>query len=401
MAEPILIDATARQPAPAQAPAAAPARLFTAIQHAIGTEFPRHAARFVGEDASRTQFAIDLLVAAMLRRLARRSATPDGASRVFAELGSPRVDSDLLATVDRLLADEPGGPGERLSAGEQAAQALFGRWTGALVLQVGSATGLRVEAVWQLLGLTTPLVYAALRDHTRERGLDAAALQHRLAGEDAAERSIYRRPPHSAVAAATEGALRVARAALARAGEEVARLDRRTLVLGGLVAVIAVAAALFWRSGVDPMNAGASAGGNGASRPVGFAGGPRSGATRSAGADGLRTFLSGDASGVEYVLALDGVQFEPASATLKSGSIAQLAQLAGALADFPEARLTIEARADGTADAAQDQTLAERRALAVRAALAALGVRPSRMSHAGIDGADQPGARIEARVTKG
>lgn len=165
--------------------------------------------------------------------------------------------------------------------------------------------------------------------------------------------------------------------------------------------MIAVVAALFWRSGVDPMNAGARAGGNDASRPVGFAGGPRSGATRSAGANGLRAFLSGDTSGVEYVFALDGVQFEPASATLKSGSIAQLAQLAGVLTDFPETRLVIEARADGTADAAQDQTLAERRALAVRAALAAFGVRPSRMSHAGISGANQPGPRVEARVTKG
>lgn len=399
MAEPILIDANLREPAPAVT--GAPGSLRAAVNDALGTEFPRHAARFVAADEWRTRSAIDLLVSAILRRLARRSATPDGAARVFAELGSPRIDSDLLATVDRLLAGEPGGQGERLSAGEQAAQALFGRWTGALVLQVESATGLSVEAVWQLLGLTTPLVYAALRDHTRERGLDAEALQNRLADEDAADRSIYRRPSHGAVAAATEGALRVARAALARAGEEVARLDRRTLVLGGLVAVIAVAAASFWGGGADPTNAGASTGGSGASRPVGFADGPESGATRSAGANGLRAFLSGDTSGVEHVLALDGVQFEPASATLKFGSIAPLAQLAGVLTDFPEARLVIEVRADGMADAAQDQTLAERRALAVRAALAAFGVRPSRMSHAGIGGADPPGSRIEARVTKG
>jgi outer membrane protein OmpA-like peptidoglycan-associated protein len=90
---------------------------------------------------------------------------------------------------------------------------------------------------------------------------------------------------------------------------------------------------------------------------------------------------------------LDGVQFEPASATLRSVSNAQLAQLARVLADFPEARLTIEAYADGAPDAAS-------RALAVRAAIAALGVQPSRMRHAGVNGASRAGSRVEARVTR-
>jgi hypothetical protein len=48
--------------------------------------------------------------------------------------------------------------------------------------------------------------------------------------------------------------------------------------------------------------------------------GPR----HSAGLEGLVAFLSNSESKFEYVLVLDGVQFESASATLKSASNAQL-----------------------------------------------------------------------------
>jgi len=396
MAESIWMGAIAREPAPTAA--VAPASLLAAVKQGIGSEFARHAARFIGEDEFRTQSAFELLVSAILRRLARRSATPDGAARVFADLRSPRIDSDLLATVERLLADEPEEQGERLDPGEQAAHALFGRRTGSLVFGVGSVTGLGVEAVWQLLGLTRPLVYAALRDHATERGFNAEALQQRLASEYPTARSVRRRPLHRAVASAAGRTLRSTRGVLARAAAAAARRDHLALVLGAL---IAVAAALPWQSGVSPIDAAASAGSGSVISPIAFADGPMPGATRSAGADGLRAFLSGDASEVEYVLALDGVQFEPASATLKSVSNAQLAQLASALTDFPEARLAIEVHADGATGEAQDRALSERRALAVRAALAGFGVRPSRMSHAGISGVTQPGTRIEARVTKG
>jgi len=38
---------------------------------------------------------------------------------------------------------------------------------------------------------------------------------------------------------------------------------------------------------------------------------------------------------------------------------------------------------------------------AVRAAISALGVQPSRMRHAGVNGASRAGSHVEARVTKG
>lgn len=392
MAESILTRARALAAEPAANAALASSRLSVAVKDSIGSEFARHAARFIGADEWRTQSAIDLLVSAVLGRLARWSARPDGAARLLAELGSSWIDSDLLATVNRLLADQGAEQGESVDAAREAAQGLLGRRTGSLVFDIASTSGLAVDATWRLLALTTPLVYAALRDHVRDRGLDSEALRSQLESEYVKRRSKRRHRLRRAVTAAPRQAMLFIRKARTRGAAAVRWPDHRTLARG-VVAVGAVVAISLWLAGGGPKTEAMSAGGGGAARLVEDASGPMAGAHHSSGLDGLVAFLSSGESEVEYVLVLDGVQFEPASTTLRSTSNAQLAQLAGVLADFPAARLTIKAYADGPPDAAS-------RALAVRAATAALGVPPSRMRHAGVNGATRVGSRVEVRVTK-
>jgi len=416
---------------------AARASLLAAITRSIGNEFPRYAAAFIGANRSRTKSASELLFVAILRRLARRATTPAGAARLFSELADPRIESDLLAAVNRMLGDGPVPEGEGLAAGEQAAHALFGRWTGSLVSQVGSTAGLDREAVLRLLGLATPLVYAALRDHVRERGLDAEALRQRLAKEFRRAGSTRRRPSRRAVAAPAREAtpvvavspvparevspveevvspvparevssvevaspaparevspLEVVSPAPVRGLDRTLRHDRRPpMRAGALLAVIAVAVAIAWQSQASRTDASA-----GPERPATVESGR--GGSRDAGVDRLRRFLASDAAEVEFVFALDRVRFEPASAMLKSESNAQLGRLAAALAEYPEARIAIAVHA---LEAGEDGALAESRALAVRAALASFGIQLSRMTHAGGGDVSRPDSRIEARVTKG
>jgi outer membrane protein OmpA-like peptidoglycan-associated protein len=92
------------------------------------------------------------------------------------------------------------------------------------------------------------------------------------------------------------------------------------------------------------------------------------------------------------------VEFEPDSATPKSTSNAQLKEIASALAAFPKARITLEAHADGETE--DERELAERRAVAVRAALAVFGVPLSRTNHAGVGDTNRSSYRVEARVTR-
>ena len=380
---------------PATIAAVVPSRLLAAVKDSIGSEFARHAARYIGADEWRTQSAIDMLASAILRHVARRSATPHGAARVFAELGSPLIDSDVLATVDRLLADEPAELREGAGAEREAARGLLGRRTGLRVFAVASTSGLTVDATWQLLALATPLVYAALRDHVRARGLDAEALRNLFEGEYVEARSTRRYGLRSAVAVAPL----YIREASARSAAAVERLAHHALLRGAVVAVGVVIAVSLWLDS-GPTSETVRAGGRRATPVAEYANAPMPGARHSAGLDGLVAFLSSSDSKGEYVFVLDEVQFEPASATLRSASNAQLAQLARVLADFPDARLTIEAHAEGAPDVALGHTHSESRALAVRAAIGALGVLPSRMRHAGFSGASGADSRVEARVTK-
>ena len=370
------------------APAGAPGGVLAAVRQSIGGEFSRHAARFVGEDPARTETAVDLVVLAILRRLARRGTTAEGAARVFGQLGSADIDHGVLAVTALLLDEAPVLEDGRCTAGEQAAHALFGRWTGSLAFQVASTAGLGADAVSRLLGLATPLVLAALRDYVRAHNLDAEALGQRLEGEMLVGAFARRRTLRREVAAAIQRTSRRGHSALVHAAEGLVRRDRWDLLhYTVVVALTVVAAAIAWfgltgRAQVSP-------GPPVAARANGL------GASWGNGVDRLRAFLAGDASEDEFVFMLDGIRFEPGSATLKSESNAQLGQLARVLDLFPTARIAIEAsEPDGNLE------LAERRALAVRAALAAFGIQPSRMAHAGNRNAGRPGSRIEARATK-
>jgi hypothetical protein len=260
------------------------------------------------------------------------------------------------------------------------------------VFDVASISGLTVDATWRLLALTIPFIYAALRDHVRARGLDAEALRDQLESECVTAGSKRRYRPRGTAGPLAGRALTFARDARARLAAAVARRRNRYALAVGIVAVGAVALSLWLGGG--PTTEGPNAGDGGGTRLLADPNRALPTARSSAALDGLVAFLSRNEPEGEYVYLLDGVQFEPASATLRSASNSQLARLARVLADFPDAHVTIEAYVDGAPDAAS-------RALAVRAAIAALSVQPSRMRHVGINGAGPAGPRVEARVIKG
>jgi outer membrane protein OmpA-like peptidoglycan-associated protein len=343
----------------------APASLFAVAKASIGGEIPRYAARYYCEDEAPVRAAFDRLIEAILSGFAARIVTTDGAARLFGDLGSRRLDEVVSASLERLGTAPSDAPGEEHAPGEHVTARQFGRSVGPMVGRVTAATGLAPRVVHALLILATPLVLAALRDYLNAGSLDAEALRQRLASE-------Y---------------------------PKVGRMRRNLLrVAPGVLVVLAAVAALAWWSTLRPDPASEKVDRAEAARlsqPEGRTPPP---AARSAGVDGLVEFLSRDAAPAEYVLALDRIEFEPGSATLKSSSNRQLAQVALALGAFPDARITVRAHADG--DAKEERALAEQRALAVRAALAVFGVDIGRTDHAGPGETSRPGHPVEARVTR-
>lgn len=388
MAETILIPSTGDLPA---VPAAAlRTSLFGAIKASIGPEIPQLAGRHLGLEHTRAAAALDLLALATLRRLSRRSASIEGASRLFTDLGSQHLDDELAAALDRLEA------GPRAPAGRGRDPAVRHlqysvRW---VVYSVATATGLPAAAVRELVALATLLVLVGLRESMHAGALDAKALRQRLADEHP---SGVRFRLRTLVEACTQ-ARSVAGRDDANGARGAKRRPLRSVAAAVLVLAVAVAAALVWRDVGDSSGAASGRAGAAEGRAERAPGSDASAAARpdAVRLDELKDFLSAGPPEGEFVFALDGVLFEPDSAMLDSSSNAQLRALAAVLARHPKSRTTLAVRAEGDDEDAME--LAKNRAVAVRAALAVFGVPLSRTHHAGVGGSRSSNDRVEARV---
>jgi outer membrane protein OmpA-like peptidoglycan-associated protein len=89
------------------------------------------------------------------------------------------------------------------------------------------------------------------------------------------------------------------------------------------------------------------------------------------------------------VLTLGDVVFEAGKTSLQPGAMTATDRLAQLLAVYPERSVRIEGHTDSAGDAAANQTLSERRAVAVRDALVARGVEATRIEAVGY-GATRP-----------
>jgi outer membrane protein OmpA-like peptidoglycan-associated protein len=363
MAEPFPLEIS-RHESP-QSAAGEAASLFSAVKASIGYEVPRHAARQFAVDEARARIAFDLLVLAVLRALARRSRSAEGASRIFAELGSPHLDDEVAAALGLLVDDAPFD--SRTDGATAAVHRLLGGSARGVVLEVASTTGLRLEAVSALLGVVTLLVIAGLRDYVNVGGLDANALRARLAAE-------YPSAPRA----------RALRSALSDGRRPAAR-TRRAFALAALTVALWAMVAIAWRAVLAP------------DEPLPPPGESAQHPATSPAMRELVEFVSNNGAEREFVLALDAVRFDPKSTTIDSVANAQLRAIATVLAKSPKIRTVVAVHAEGGTE--EDHELAKQRAAAVRAALAVFGL-PLAQSHHVAAAAEVPGPLVEARVSK-
>jgi len=103
------------------------------------------------------------------------------------------------------------------------------------------------------------------------------------------------------------------------------------------------------------------------------------------------------------VLTLGDVLFDTGQATLLPGAQRAIAGLVGFLNDYPERNVLIEGHTDNVGSDATNQVLSERRANAVRDALVASGIAPTRIRTVGlgerypVTGNDTPAGRQQNR----
>jgi hypothetical protein len=346
------------------------------VNRAAGPDFVRRIAAVLGEDEHRTESAFSMLFSAAVRRLAGASATREATEALHARLFHQQVGVDLSDALVRLFAETDATQSHDAGPGDAAAHALFGRRAGSLVLSVGTATGMSFESVWKLACFVTPFAYAALADFASRHELDAARLRTLLASEyspsqHSSRRSVGRSMETAgsqAVEAAFEGGARAVertRAALADAQTRLPRMNRRGLVLSGLIAAV-LAGAVVWTFESTTRRHDPEAASAQALVAVVLPDGQTLHVASGGLIDELVGFLSDPEATHHKPFVLDAMQFDAQTATLRSASQPQLEQLAAVLAAFSDVKIDIEARSEPLGDPEREKSLAERRALAVR-----------------------------------
>jgi len=87
------------------------ANLLSLAQTALGDDFSRQAAQFLGESPAGTQLAVSSLLPVVLGTIAHKGATSQGASGLMSLIGGANLDTSSLGNVAGLLGSGSAGMG--------------------------------------------------------------------------------------------------------------------------------------------------------------------------------------------------------------------------------------------------------------------------------------------------
>jgi len=160
------------------------ANLLSLAQSALGGDFSKLAAQFLGESPTATQGALSSLLPAVIGSIAQKGATTEGASSLMSLLNGANLDTGALANIGNLFSSGGSGVSDLMKAGTSSlVPAIFGDKSGALVNALSSSSGIRSSSATNLIAMVVPMVLAFLKKLIGDRGLSATSLSSLLASQ--------------------------------------------------------------------------------------------------------------------------------------------------------------------------------------------------------------------------
>jgi outer membrane protein OmpA-like peptidoglycan-associated protein len=158
--------------------------LLALAQEAMGRDFSQAAGQFLGESPATTQATLGSLLPAVIGTIAKKGATPDGASGLMSLMNSANLDVSALGNIGGLFAGGGAAANGLLKAGaSNLVPALFGDKSGALVNALSASSGMKSSSVTNLLAMVVPLILTFLKKFVAEKGLNASSLSSLLASQ--------------------------------------------------------------------------------------------------------------------------------------------------------------------------------------------------------------------------
>jgi outer membrane protein OmpA-like peptidoglycan-associated protein len=368
--------------------------LLSLAQQALGNDFSRMAGQFLGESPEATQSAMGSLLPAVLGSIARKGATPDGASGLLSMINGANIDTSQLGNLAGLFGGGGGAVNSLMKLGTSTlVPQLFGDKSGALVNALASAAGIKSNSATNLIAMVVPVIFMFLKKFIGEKGLNASSLASLLSSQGPSLQGALDSRLTGALGFANPGAF------LSGLGGQAAETAARA---GAAVAAGTAATATAAKSGFMrwlPWLIGALVllflwnlfSGKPATPPA-PAPAPKAAAPAPA-----------PAAPAAVVVAVfpAKVYFDVGSAAVTGDGTKTIAGAADAIKK-DSAKVAVTGYTDRTGDAAKNEELAKQRAKAVRDALVAAGVpeasiemRPPMFVETGAAGSDAEARRVE------
>ena len=377
-----------------------PGSLIDSIGRVLSPELVGRAANAIGESPEATGRAFAAATQAILGGVVRGASDDSIMAQVFNAVRSPSNDGAVLRDPDSILGVPRGRTSGFADLGNEFLRTVFGVRLSRLSDALASHAGIRHSSAPSILGMTAPLVLAALGDRTRRDQLDLDGLRRLVIGDRGALSGslpaslihVLDEASPSATGSRQTASSRVSPSADARAG-------RWIWPVVGAAALAGIW--LFTRGNPDRMvntamgtldsvPATESAVAAPASEPADLLSLTLPGGVElNAPPDGIEHRLLqfiedpdvtvNDTSWFDF----DRLNFETGSVTLRPGSRDQLQNVATILKAYPKVSIRIGGYTDNTGNAEANLRLSQERAEAVRRELEILGIAPIRLSAAG------------------
>jgi outer membrane protein OmpA-like peptidoglycan-associated protein len=155
--------------------------IIASIGTLLGTQSSTVSAR-LGESEEGTNAGLHTIVPALLASLVSKGADTRGARELLGKLNSSAVDPGLPGNLADMLGNR-GGFDALIQSGQGLLGYLIGGRTGAVSDAVSRVSGIKSSSASALLGMAAPLLFAFLKKHVTDGGLDAGGLKSLLMGQ--------------------------------------------------------------------------------------------------------------------------------------------------------------------------------------------------------------------------
>ena len=349
--------------------------LIDSITSYITPDVISKASSFLGENPAATSRAMSGIVPTLLSSLTNMASQPSGATQLAGLLSSGGHDGSVLNNLAGLFA---GGSATStaMSHGQQMLGSLLGNRADSVTSSIAGFSGISRTSATSLMALAVPIVMGAIGKLKAAEGLNATGLATLLTGQK------------SLISAALPAGLANVISPIDVQGVRsvtVAPIEEKS---GGwmkwwplLLVALALLGFLLWRGCSTPEAPTVSG-------PVMESVKLCSGETISLGKDSFnwslaRFLANGSDSELPKTFVFDNLNFDTDTTNLTPASRQTVTDLIAILKACPASQLQLAGHTDNTGDAAANQTLSERRAVAIKDLLVAGGVAADRLTTVG------------------